>query len=52
MPLDRYKLYVEAAVKNELMARRSYVEDTVSAIAGVLSGKGVEEYTKALKLKK
>ena len=44
MPLDRYKIYLEASQEERRATRRDFVVDVASAINGLFSKKGVQEY--------
>jgi hypothetical protein len=44
MPIDRFSLYCEAVGRIRAGERRDEISDTVSAIAGALTGKKIKEH--------
>ena len=48
MPLNKYNMYIGAAIEVEYTRRRGFVMDVSAAIGTSLTGKGLEDYIKAL----
>ena len=44
MPVDKFRMYMEASREERLLNRREYVADTAAAVGGLFTKNGVKDY--------